>query len=94
MESFARHMKQGTIQVQLAYFNKCNDVLLQLGEIRRSLQTLWVFPLLFLSTALSGISALLGFEARPIDEGTRSSLGIAFLITPGLSRSPRTMGLA
>ena len=56
--------------------------------------TLCVFPLLLLSGARSGISLLLGFEARPIDDGTRSSLGMAFFITPALSRSPRPIGFA
>ena len=66
------------------------NVLIMVEEL-----TLCAFPLLFLSAARSGISDLLGFEARPIDDGTRSSLGTAFFITPPLSpRSPRPVGFA
>ena len=54
--------------------------------------TLWAFPLLFRSAALSGISALFGFDALPIELGTRSSLGTAFFITPLLSLSPLPIG--
>lgn len=51
--------------------------------------TLCGFPLLLRSGALSGISDLFGLDARPMDEGTRSSSGATPRDAPVLSQSER-----